>query len=79
MISITKIKRQSLGYRVLDYIKFFIYCEKRRVFCKGYRRLKATRMKGHINQKDYVKSLREIYNDVIELELDYFDIRYLRL
>ncbi|WP_421809676.1 hypothetical protein [Flagellimonas sp.] len=62
-----------------DYINFLIYCKKKRSFCKGYHRLKENKLKGYINQREYVKSLRNIYNAVIELELDYFDIRHMRL
>jgi len=56
-----------------------IYCKKRKSFCKGYRRLKENRLRGYIDHKDYVRSLRKIYNATIELELDYFDIRHMRL
>ncbi|MDC6362974.1 MULTISPECIES: hypothetical protein [Flavobacteriaceae] len=65
--------------KVLDYINFFVYCKKKKTFCKGYRRLRENKVKGYINQREYAKSLRNIYNAVIELELDYFDIRHMRL
>ncbi|MFD2098224.1 hypothetical protein [Flagellimonas iocasae] len=41
--------------------------------------MKENKLKGSIDQKDYVRSLRKIYNATIELELDYFDIRHMRL
>ncbi|MEZ4808918.1 MAG: hypothetical protein R2819_01045 [Allomuricauda sp.] len=62
-----------------DYINFWIYCNKRKSFCKGYHRLKKDRFRGYIDQNSYVRSLRKIHRAAIELDLDYFDILHLRL
>lgn len=60
------------------YIDFLMYCKKRRSFCKGYHRLKKLLYNGEIGYADYVRSLRKIHKAAIELELDYFDILYMR-
>ncbi|SNZ00524.1 hypothetical protein SAMN06265377_2348 [Flagellimonas pacifica] len=67
-----------LVHQPSNYIDFLKYCKKRRSFCKGYQRLKKDRSRGDINQFDYVKSLRKIHRAAIELELEYFDILYMR-
>ncbi|WP_222984515.1 hypothetical protein [Flagellimonas meishanensis] len=65
--------------KVSNYIKFFMYCSKRRAFCKGYHRLKKDKFRGYIDQHNYVRSLRSIHRAALELELDYFDILHMRL
>ncbi len=62
-----------------NYIDLLKYYKKRKSFCKGYQRLKKDRGRGYINQHDYVRSLRKIHRAAIELELEYFDILYMRL
>ncbi|WP_136468114.1 hypothetical protein [Flagellimonas onchidii] len=62
-----------------NYIDLLKYYKKRKSFCKGYERLKRDRLKGYITQHDYVKSLRKIHSAAIELELDYFDVLYMRM
>ncbi|NAY90565.1 hypothetical protein GTQ34_01425 [Muricauda sp. JGD-17] len=68
-----------MSEQVSKYIKFFIYCNKRRSFCKGYQRLKKEKFLGYIDQHNYIKSLRKIHRSALELELDYFDILHMRM
>nr|WP_299389168.1 hypothetical protein [Allomuricauda sp.] len=60
------------------YIDFLVYCKKRRSFCKGYNRLKKLLHNGQIGYAEYVKSIRKIHRQAIELELHYFDILHMR-
>ncbi|WP_431121906.1 hypothetical protein [Flagellimonas flava] len=60
------------------YIDFLVYCKKRKSFCKGYHRLKKLWYDGKIGYNEYVRSLGKIQRSAIELELDYFDILYMR-
>ncbi|WP_420322960.1 hypothetical protein [Flagellimonas sp.] len=68
----------TLVQQPTNYINFLIYCKKRKSFCKGYHQLKKALYDGHIGYNDYVRSLKKIHRDAIELELRYFDILYMR-
>ncbi|MEM1338974.1 MAG: hypothetical protein AAF634_02060 [Bacteroidota bacterium] len=61
------------------YIDFFVYCNKRKAFCKSYNRLKKLRYKGAIEPNDYVKKLKSIHHSALELEIQYFHVLPMRL
>jgi len=68
-----------LVYQPSKYLDFLSYCKQRRLFSKSYQQLRQLKHQGGIEQKDYTKALRSLHNNVIELEIQYFDILHMRL
>ncbi|TXJ91070.1 hypothetical protein [Flagellimonas pelagia] len=63
----------------LDHIAFYAYYRKKKSICSRYRNLRKNKVLGYLEKGHYKRSLQHLRNAAIELELEYFDILYLRL
>ncbi|MEC7262831.1 MAG: hypothetical protein VXW38_03760 [Bacteroidota bacterium] len=64
---------------LLDHIALYSYYKKRKYICNRYRNLRKNKILGYLEKGHYKQSLIQLRNAAIELELEYFDILYLRL
>lgn len=72
-------KHRSKTLTILfDHITIYSYYRKRKSICEKYRDLRKKLISGCLDRAHYLRSLRKLHHDAIELELDYFDILYLR-
>ena len=68
-----------LVYQPSKYLEFLAYCKQRRLYSKSYQNLREMKQMGEISYHEYVNSLRKLRDNVIELEIQYFDILHMRL